>query len=147
MKQFTTERAIEAGMQEVFDVIAHIENFQAAIPHITKVEFLSSEQRGVGTRFRETRLMRGREVTTELEVREYEPPTMVRIVSDAGGTVWDTFFRLSQEGSTTRLAMEMDAIPHKLLARLALPLIGGSVAKAIEADMDALKTYCEQGAS
>lgn len=124
-------------------MVAHIESFQQALPHITKVEYLTEQQRGVGTKFRETRVMRGREATTELEVREYEPPNSVRLVSDAGGTVWDTTFRLAEAGAGTRLSMQMDAIPHKLMARLALPLIGRVVAKAIESDMDAVKVHCE----
>jgi len=144
MKQFTSERTIDAGIDEVFDVVAHIENFQKALPHITKFEYLTEQSRGAGTRFRETRIMRGREATTELEVREYEPPRTVRMVSDAGGTVWDTVFRLSGEGSTTRLHMEMDAIPHKLIAKLSLPLMGRVVAKAIESDMDGVMAYCER---
>ncbi len=143
MKQFTSERTIEAGIDDVFDVVAHIENFQKAVPHIANVEFLTEQQRGVGTRFRETRLMGKREATTELEVREYEPPNLVRMVSDTGGTVWDTTFRLTGTAARTVLSMEMDAIPHALMARLSLPLIGRVVAKAIETDMDAVGAYCE----
>mgnify|MGYP001812604994 CR=1 FL=1 len=143
MKQFTSQRTIEAGIDEVFDVVAHIENFQKALPHITNVEYLTEQRRGAGTRFRETRQMGKREATTELEVREYEPPNVVRMVSDAGGTVWDTTFRLTGTAARTVLSMEMDAIPHKLPARLSLPLIGRVVAKAIETDMDAVKAYCE----
>ncbi|NND03317.1 MAG: SRPBCC family protein [Acidimicrobiia bacterium] len=143
MKQFLSERTIEASIEDVFDVVAHIENFQKALPHIVGIEYLTEQNRGVGTRFKETRMMGKREATTELEVREYEPPALVRMVSDAGGTVWDTVFRLTAAGSATRLAMEMDAIPHKLMAKLSLPLIGGFVAKAVEKDLDAVKVYCE----
>lgn len=143
MKQFTSQRTIEAGVEEVFDVVAHIENFQKALPHITNVEYLTDQRRGVGTRFRETRMMGKREATTELEVREYEPPNIVRLVSDTGGTVWDTTFRLTGTSAQTVLSMEMDAIPHALMAKLSLPMIGRMVAKAIETDMDAVKAYCE----
>ena len=143
MKQFTSERTIDAGIEAVFDVVAHIENFQKALPHITRVEYLTEQKRGAGTRFRETRLVGKREATTELEIREYEPPNVVRLVSDAGGTVWDTTFRLTGTAAQTVLSMEMDAIPHKLMSRLSLPLIGRVVAKAIGTDMDAVKAYCE----
>lgn len=144
MRQFTSQRAIGAGIDEVFHVVAHIENFQKAVPHIVNVEYLSEHTRGVGTRFRETRQMGRREAATELEVREYEPPNTVRLVSDAGGTVWDTTFRLTGTSAATQLSMEMDAIPHTLLARLSLPVIGRFVARAIESDLDAVKAYCER---
>ena len=143
MKQFTSQRAIDAGIDEVFDLVAHIENLRKALPHVTNVEFLTEQQRGVGTRFRETRRMGRREATTELEVREYEPPNTVRLVSDAGGTVWDTTFRLTGTSAATQLSMEMDAIPHTFMAKLSLPLIGRAVAKAIESDLDAVKAHCE----
>ena len=143
MRQFVSQRTIDAGIDEVFDVVAHIENFRKALPHITNVEFLTEQQRGVGTRFRETRMMGKREATTELEVREYEAPNVVRLVSDTGGTVWDTSFRLTGTTARTVLSMEMDAIPHTLMARLSLPLIGRFVANALEKDMDAVKAYCE----
>jgi len=51
--------------------MAHIDNFRKAVPGITSVEFLSETRSGVGTRFRETRVMNGREATVELEVTEF----------------------------------------------------------------------------
>jgi len=143
MKRFATTRTIAASADQVFDTVAHIEGFRNAVPHITNVEFLTEQTRGVGTRFRETRLMRGREATTELEVTEYEPPQRVRMVSDAGGTIWDTVFTVIDTGSATQLDMVMDARPHKLLARVVTPLISRMVGKAVESDMDAVKNYCE----
>ena len=41
------------------------------MPDVVKIEMLSDTTSGVGTRFLETRLMRGKEATTELEVTEY----------------------------------------------------------------------------
>ena len=143
MAQITATRTIAAPVTQVFDTVAHIENFQKAVPHITEVEFLTDEHRGVGTRFRETRLMRGREATTELEVTDYVPNERIRFVSDAGGTVWDTVFTVRPTEEGTDLSMIMDARPHKLMARLTTPLIGGMVRKAVESDMDAVKAYCE----
>ena len=84
-----------------------------------------------------------REATTELEVTEYEPPNRVRMVSDSGGTIWDTVFTVTADGSGSRLDMVMDARPHKLLAKLTVPLFGRMVAKAVEKDMDEVKDYCE----
>ena len=47
------------------------------------------------TRFRETRVMKGREASTVLEVTEYESPRRIRLVSDEGGTIWDTVFTVA----------------------------------------------------
>ena len=76
----------------VFRTVAHVEQFSQAVPGILRVEFLSEVKSGVGARFRETRMMMGREASTELEVTEYVENERVRIVSEAGGALWDTVF-------------------------------------------------------
>lgn len=143
MTRTIVSRQIRAPAETVFDAVAHINNFSKAVPGITKIEFLSDRQTGVGTRFRETRVMNGREATVELEVTEYEPNDHVRIVSDTHGTVWDTVFKVEPRGDQTELTMTMDANAYKLLPKLMNPLIRGMIQKAIESDMDAVKTYCE----
>lgn len=141
----TITRTIAAPPDRVFTTVAHVDEFAKALPNVTGVEFLTDVRSGVGTRFRETRVMRGREGTTELEVTEYVPNESIRLVSDAGGTIWDTVFTVAADGSSTRLTMVMEARPYKTLARLINPLISRAVTKAIEHDMDAVKAYCEAG--
>jgi len=61
-------RTIDAPMEIVFRTVADITQFSRALPHIVTVEFLSASRVGVGTRFRETRMMNGKQNVTELEV-------------------------------------------------------------------------------
>ena len=138
-------RIISAPIDRVFDTIADPVNYTRAVPQITKVEFLTDQRSGVGTRFRETREMRGREAATELEVTEYVVNERVRLVSRAGGTVWDSVFTVTptEDGRTTRLDLVMEARPYRLLARVFVPLMKGVVAKAVAGDMDAVKAYLE----
>ena len=143
MRKQTVTRKIRAPVDQVFDTVAHIENFSKAVPHIVATEILGDVKSGPGTRFRETRVTYGREATTELEVTEYVKDEKVRIIADAGGTVWDSIFTTSAVGEDTELKLEMEALPHKLLAKLTTPLIMSMIGKALEADMDAVKTYCE----
>ncbi|MEM9092591.1 MAG: SRPBCC family protein [Cyanobacteria bacterium P01_F01_bin.53] len=144
MKPITITRSIAAPINVVFLTISDIRNFATAVPHIKAVEFLSEQQMGVGTRFRETRVMKGREQTTDLEVAEYVENERVRIVSDSGGTVWDTLFTVADGADgCVEMTMVMEAKPHTLLARLVNPLIRGMVVDAVEDDMDAVKVFCE----
>jgi len=143
MGSIATTRQVQAPVARVFDVIAHIENFQKAVPGIVGIEFLSETRSGLGTRFRETRRMGKREATCDLEVTEYEPEQHVRIVSNAGGTTWDTVFRVTTKGDGTELSMVMNDKPYKLLAKLFTPLIRPMVRKAVEKDMDDVKQFCE----
>ena len=136
---------ISAPIDRVFDTIADPVNYTRAVPQITKVEFLTDQRSGVGTRFRETREMRGRATATELEVTEYVVNERVRLVSRAGRTVWDSVFTVTptEDGRTTRLDLIMEARPYRLLARVFVPLMKGVVAKAVAGDMDAVKAYLE----
>ena len=136
---------ISAPIDRVFDTIADPVNYTRAVPQITKVEFLTDQRSGVGTRFRETREMRGREAATELEVTEYVVNERVRLVSRAGGTVWDSVFTVTptEDFRDTRLDLVMEARPYRLLARVFVPLMKGVVAKAVAGDMDAVKAYLE----
>ncbi|KAB2847196.1 MAG: hypothetical protein F9K45_00175, partial [Melioribacteraceae bacterium] len=70
MKTITVTKNINAPVEKVFNTVAHIEEFSKTVPHIVKVEFLTELKTGAGTRFRETRLMKGKEAATELEVTE-----------------------------------------------------------------------------
>ena len=137
-------RTIHASPERVFEVVADVRNFQRAAPHVVKVEFLTDSEVGLGTRFRETRVMNGRQASTELEVTEYVANERVRLTADSHGTVWDSLFTVKPAGDgQTELRLVMEARAHKLLPRLVNPLIRGVVQKAIEKDLDAVKHYCE----
>lgn len=145
MTRTEISRTIDAPIGVVFSTVSDISNFSEAVPHIERVEFLSEVRVGVGARFRETRVMGGRKASTVLEVTEYVPDERVRFVSDQGGTIWDTTFTVQSDadGSGTRLDLVMEARPHKFFARLLTPLMKGVVARAIAADLDAVKAYAE----
>ena len=138
------KRTINAPTDVVFKTVADINQFSQAIPHIIKVEILSDVKSGVGTRFRETRLMKGKEATTELEVTEYTENDRIRIVADSHGTVWDTLFTVKAKDEQTLLTMIMDARAYKLLPKLINPMVKGVIKKAIAKDMDAVKVFCEK---
>jgi len=127
----------------VFQNVAHIEAFKKVIPGIVEVQFLTEQTSGVGTRFRETRMMGKRKATTELEVTEYVENESIRLVADAGGTIWDTIFKMEAQGAATHLTMTMESRPHKLLAKLMNPLIGPMIKGADGKDLDAIKAFCE----
>ncbi len=144
MTTITVTRTIRATAAQVFDLVAHVDNFAQAITAIDNVEYLSDIRKGVGTRFRETRVVFGRYASTELEITEYQPNHRVRLVADSHGAVWDTTFTVEDRGETVSLVMQMHARPYKLLAKVMVRLNQKLVQKAVEADMEAVKAYCEQ---
>jgi carbon monoxide dehydrogenase subunit G len=144
MSRIAVTRRIQAPLERVFQTVSNIEGFSEAVPDIVKVEFLSEQKTGVGARFRETRLMGGREASTILDVTEYVENERIRLVSDAFGTIWDSVFTVKQEGETTVLELTMDGKAYKLFPRLLNPLMKGAMTKALTSDMDAVKAHCEK---
>ena len=143
MTRTTLVRSINAPVSTVFQAISDIEGFATIIPQITKIEFLSESQKGAGVRFRETRLMMGKENTETLEVTEYVENECIRIVSDTQGSIWDSVFRVKQVGDQTELTLVMEAKAYKLLAKIFNPLAKLFLKKAIAMDMDYIKAHCE----
>ncbi len=145
MKTVQIQQLVEAPPEEVFEVLAHIENFQHAVDDIVNVKILTETQRGLGTVFEETRKMGGREAKTEMEVVEYAPPTRLRIVSrpDVMGTTWDSLFTITPDGPHSRLVLEMEATAEKFLPRIMNSLFAVMIRKAVTKDMESLKRYCE----
>lgn len=143
MKPVQSTQQIACAAEKVFETISDVRNFSKAVDDIKRIEFITEQQVGEGTRFRETREMKGKEQTVELEVTEFVPYERVRMVSDAGGTIWDTVFTVTATEQGSQLDMVMDVRPHKFFAKLMTPLVMGFVRKAVEADMQAVKRYCE----
>jgi len=146
-QRYSVSRTIKAPIELVFRRISDVERFAELHDDILEIEFLSETTHGVGTRFRETRSMNGRTVTTELELTEYVENERVRFVSDAGGTIWDTVMAVTSNDDVTELEMNMDARPYKLLARIVNVMIKPMVTKAVTKDMDELKAWCENQSS
>jgi len=146
MTTITITRTIYAPIQTVFRTVADVRQFSKAVPGIVRVDFLSETKSGVGTRFRETRMMRRKEASTDLEVTEYVENDRVRIVADTGGTVWDTLFTVVRKDGATVLTMYMEVRSDGPISKLINKAIRRMVKKAIEQDMDSVKRYCEKGA-
>ena len=85
MSQTFVSLDINAPVEAVFAALANIETFPYRAEAIAAVEFLSDQKHGVGTRFRETRIMNGREAVAELEVTEQVENERIRMVGTAIG--------------------------------------------------------------
>ena len=144
MTSWTVTRTIAAPVTRVFETVSQIEHYSQAVPGIEKVEILSDTRSGVGTRFRETRKMGGHEATAVLEVTELVENERVRLVSDEGGTKWDSVFSVKAAGESTELTLVMEAEPYTVKAKMMAPLMKGMLSKALEKDMDAVKEHCEK---
>lgn len=144
MSVTTVVRTIHAPVERVFEAVSDPSRFAEIADDVTRIEFLSDQREGVGTKFRETREMRGKEQQATLKITEMVQNDSVRFISDEHGTVWDSVFRLRPVGAGTELTLTMEARAHQLLPKLLNPLIKGMIAKALAKDMDSVKTWCQK---
>ena len=136
-------RVIVADSETVFQTIADIREFSKAIPQIKDYERLTDGPIGVGTRFCETREMRGRELKTELEITEFVPHEFVRMVADNSDTVWDTTFSIQSMPNASQLTILMHANSKRFAAKLRNACFKWMIKWGVERDIDFVKSHCE----
>ena len=144
MNTFHVTRTIDAPVEAVFRTVSDIREFSKVLPHVIEYEFLTETQLGVGTRFRETRLISGNKAITELEVTEFVENDRVRLVADSHGAIWDTLFTVEPVDAMVLLTMTMEARAYKFLPRIMNRLFKRMIQKAVERDMDMVKQHCER---
>ena len=146
MKSVTVTRHIDAPIERVFELFTDLEHAADRIAGLDLVEMLSEGQFGVGTRWRETRKMFGKEATEVMEITACEPPNMYVADAASHGSQYRSIWKFSQAGDGTDVAMEFQATPVSLMAKLMMPLaelMMKSVVKLLEADLDDLAQVAE----
>ena len=71
MKTLTCSVEVNAPAARVWDLITDIEHAHEFIPGIKAIEILGDKKSGLGLRWRETRVMFGKEATETLEITEW----------------------------------------------------------------------------
>jgi hypothetical protein len=141
--RYNVTETINASPTRSFEVFGDLRNTPKFISAIKSVEFLTEGPVGKGTRFKETRVMFGRDATETMEVTAWNPdgPTPFYTLScDSCGAHMDTTFRFHPErnGSATRVEMDMLLKPVSLFAKIMTPLsklmMGPMMKKCVLAD-------------
>lgn len=146
MKPIVVTRHIAAPPGCVEALLTDIEHSADRLSGITKIEMLSEGPFGVGTRWRETRVMFGKEATEEMVVTEYVPGDHYSVAAESCGSQYRSVLRWEPHGEGTNVAMEFGATPVSLFAKLMSPLMGfmkKTLVKCIETDLDDLACAAE----
>ncbi|MCA9705094.1 MAG: SRPBCC family protein [Myxococcales bacterium] len=144
MTTVTAETHIDASPDVVFHAISDIEGMPKTNPQVVRVAFLTEQRQGVGTRFRETRRMNGKEHHFDLEVRDFDAGARrVRYVTDTHGTTWDTTVSVSPDGDGARVHFAMACLGRTALKRLLNRVLQGMYRRGMVEHVAVLKDYCE----
>jgi carbon monoxide dehydrogenase subunit G len=148
MAGVTVTKRIEAPVATVFALSTDVEGWPGRINGITKVEKLTSGPVGVGTRFKETRKMFGKEATETMEFSALEPNRRYELVADSCGALYRSEFRFEPDGTGTLVTATFAAEARTFFAKLFKPLtwlMRGMMTKCLNQDLDDLKSAAERG--
>jgi uncharacterized protein YndB with AHSA1/START domain len=147
---FASELTIQAPPEKVFDAMTNLEQSRLWMNGLVRMEKLTQGEFGVGTEFRETRKMFGKEASEHFEVTSCEHPKRLALRVDgtkgaSGKGEYFFHYELTPEGGCTRLhvlaEVRMEGFFSNMIGRVFL----GTFKKACDKDLSALKTFVEQG--
>lgn len=145
------EETIGAPIHQVFELFTDLSHAADHIQSIKKLEVMGKGPVGKGTRFRETRVMFGKEATEEMEITGFDPPRSYSVEATSCGAQFVTVYRFEGGQRETRVTMEMNTRPLSLMAKVTGPAMGllmkGTMRKAMCADHADLKRVAEAKAS
>ncbi|MCB9846824.1 MAG: SRPBCC family protein [Phycisphaeraceae bacterium] len=126
----------------VFAEFTDLHRLTDRIESITGMEVLTDGPFGVGTRWRETRVMFGREHTEEMWVAEFTPGRGYAVLAESCGCQYRTEFTFAPSGAATEVSMRFSAKPLTFMAKVMSPLgflFSGMMKKAMRKDFDDLR--------
>ena len=142
MAGFKMSEWISRPPQEVFDFITTPDNAPKVVQSVKSMVKLTEGPVRVGTRYRETRLMRGKEEHAELEVIAYEPTQKyaVKNLTEGIETVYQYTFHPEANGTRVDLVCEVKAGGIK---KLMLPMVVSVLKKEDGDHLQRLKQVLE----
>lgn len=108
MAGFKRSVVIERPIEEVFDFATNLANASKVMPNVTKAEMVTEGGMKPGAKFRETRVMKGKEHTMLIEILEHSRPSIHAAKSAMMGMCATFTFRFLAEGKGTRVELEAE---------------------------------------
>lgn len=149
MSRVVVSREIAAPPERVWELITDLRSAPTRLSGIKRVEMLAGPEFGVGTRWRETREMFGREATEEMTITQVDPGRSYRAHADSRGVEYTSQLQVEPTAAGSRLSMSLEAQVGNPVLRilLAVParLMQGMTRKEIAKDLDDIAAAAERG--
>ena len=148
MSRVTVEQHVNATPQQVWDVVSDLDSWASVVSGIKTVQRLDdSPEFGVGTSWRETRVMFGREATEDMTVSKVDPGRSYTVEAESHGSRYTSVVTLAPSDGGTDLTMTFSATPTSSLSAMLSKTIGklfeGSTRKALAKDLEDIATAAE----
>ncbi len=146
MAKFSLSTHIAAPPDVVFPLLSDLQHAAENISGIEQLEILTDGPMDVGTRFRETRTMFGKQATEEMLVTAFDEPHGYTVECDSCGAHYVAAYELIPDIWGTTVNLEVDCHATTLLAKAMTPLsllMMGPMKKCMAADVDDIKRLAE----
>lgn len=140
MAEITVSHDIAADPATVWAIVADIDNWAETIEAIETIERLDDGGGfGLGTKWRETRIMFGKSATEVMEVTEYEDGVRYATFAESHGSKYHSELRVDPTDGGSRLTMGFRGEPQSTGAKIASATVGrlfmGATRKALAKDL------------
>ena len=144
-----TDITINAPIDRVFEVFSDLEKATERIDGIVAIEILEGPaQMAVGTKWKETRIMFGKEATEEMYVTEVNRNRNYVVEAENHGMKYRTEYTFTETPDGVQVKLVFGGEPVNMFARL-MDLFTRFMSKTVEdmlhQDMLDLKKVCEEG--
>ncbi len=149
MDPIEIDRAVAAPAADVWALMTDVDGWTEVVDGIRAVERLDDGSGfGVGTRWRETRVMFGREATEEMEVTAIAPGREYTVEADGQGAHYVTRMGVEPTGDdTSRIWTSFGGEPTSALSRVMAATVGklfeGTTRKMMAQDLDGIAAAAE----
>lgn len=148
MTQLAMSKSIDAPPEKVWATITSIDSSAETISGINEIERLSDDTGfGVGTRWRETRTMFGKEATEEMEVTSIDEGRSYTVEADSHNVHYTSVLSVEPDGEGSTLRMTFHGEPRgaftKFMAATVGRLMKGATRKALERDLEDIAMAAE----
>lgn len=149
MKMHTSTN-INAEPSKIWTAITDIKNSADMIKGIIKIEVLEEPEEGIiGLKWKETRLMFGKEAEETMWITDAEENVYYRTRAESHGSVYISELRITPiDAESCELSMTFDGTPTsffaKLMSAVMMPFFKGSMVKMLEQDLSDIKRFVEE---
>jgi len=149
MTNLDISRDVSASAAAVWTIMTDLENAADTISAIQSIVILSEPQGfDVGTTWRETRTMFGKQATEEMSVTQVDPGTSYVVEAESNGARYTTIMKVVATGEdSSTISMSFGAEPTGTMAKLMGATVGklfeNATRKALAQDLDDIAAAAE----
>lgn len=148
---FKVEHHVAAPPDRTFAVFSDLQLAAERVAGIKSLEVLTSGPIGKGTRFKETRVMMGKEATEEMTITDFQPGRSYTTEAASCGCLYKSTLDFLPAGKGTRVVFSMTSTPQTFMAKIISPLMimmmKGMMKKCMLADFTDLGAVAEADAN